>query len=54
MPPTRCYQNCKVGKDVTHVVEATSTTIVMYEVFALKVRVIHKFEDEYLSHTLFY
>ena len=43
------YQDCKDGKDGTRIVEATSTTIVIYDVFAFKVRVIQNFEDEKLS-----
>ena len=49
MPPKRRYRDCKDGKDGTLVVEATSTTIVIYDVLTLKVRAIHSFEDEQFS-----
>jgi hypothetical protein len=43
MAPGHCRGN---GRDGTRIVEATSTTIVIYDVFHLKVRVIHSFEDD--------
>ena len=43
------YLDCKDGKDGTRVVEATSTTIAIYDLFARKVRVIPNFEEKYLS-----
>ena len=46
MPPWHCRQDYKYGRHGTRVVEATSKTIVIYDVFHLKVRVIHSFEDE--------
>jgi hypothetical protein len=46
MPPMHCRQNCKYGRDGTRIVEATSTTIGIYDVLRLKVKVIHNFEDE--------
>jgi hypothetical protein len=41
-----CYRDCKDGKDGMRIVEATSKSIVTYDVFDGEVRVIHSFEDE--------
>ena len=46
MPIGHCHRDCKDGKDGTRVVEATSTSIGIYDVFHRKVRVMHSFEDE--------
>ena len=46
MPHGRRHRDCKDGKDGTRVVEATSTSIVIYEVFDHKVRVLNSFEHE--------
>jgi hypothetical protein len=40
------YRDCKDGKDGMRVVEATSTSIVIYDVFDRTVRGIPSFEDE--------
>ena len=51
-----CYQDCKDGKDGMRVVEATSTTIVIYGFPALKVRLFITLRwNTYLSlHIIYY
>ena len=40
------HRDCQDGKDGMRVVEATSTSIVIYDFFDRTVRVIPSFEDE--------